>query len=288
MSEKLRHHQTVRYLGAGLRQTYLAGDLYLSGKLHGIVRQHPGTSKTGAHLIWLQRGDELIQGQRYREALICYEKAIEFNPDNYFIWFKKGMALEGLRRYDEAIATYCQVTAMTPDDYLVWFKLAKACESLHRYAEALVAYDHVIQLQPINYWARTDRGRVLESLERYDEALMAYQQALFLKSDFWMALEGEKRMTRKVAEQKAEAAKKMLKPPSPNDVINWLMHGMDMEEMRPIVRWCRFFPKIIRSGKSAANCWSGSTATRMPWPPTSRWYGSNPIVPRGGAFVPRC
>jgi tetratricopeptide (TPR) repeat protein len=224
MSEASRHHQAIRYLGAGFRQTYLAGDLYLSGKLHGVVRQH-GDSKAGAHLIWLQRGDELIQGQRYREALLCYQKAIEANPENHFIGFKKGMALDGLHRYGEAIVAYRQVIEMTPEDYLVWFKLGKACENAQRYDEALAAYQQVIQLQPTNHWAQNDQGRMLECLERYEESLVSYQQALALKADFWMAAEGRDRVARRVKEK----APRMSQPQS-NDAINWLMHGMDMEE----------------------------------------------------------
>jgi tetratricopeptide (TPR) repeat protein len=225
MSDQTRHHQTLRYLGGGLRQTYLAGDLYLSGKLHDVVRQNPTHTQSGAHLIWLQRGDELMQGQRHREALLCYEKAIEVNAENYFIWFKKGMALEGLRQYDEAIAIYHQVAEMTPDDYLVWFKLGKACESLQRHDEALAAYDKVVELQPANHWARNDQGRMLECLGRNEEALAAYHQALALKSDFWMAMEGHRRTAIKVSAQKSRAAR-----PQSNDVANWLRHGMDMEE----------------------------------------------------------
>jgi tetratricopeptide (TPR) repeat protein len=240
MSEKTRHHQTLRYLSGGLRQTYLAGDLYLSGKLHGIVRQH-SPSQVGGHLIWLQRGDELMQGQRHREALLCYEKAIAAHPDNPFIWFKKGMALEGLRRCDEAIAVYRQVAALTPEDYLVWFKLGKVCEVQQRSGEALVAYQKVAALQPANYWIRADLGRILESLGRYEEAWAVYQQALGLKADFWMAIEGQRRVSRQIPDR-PQAQPSV----QPNHLINWLMHGMDMEEAQQYEAAIAAYSQVVR------------------------------------------
>ncbi|HEY9646407.1 MAG TPA: serine/threonine-protein kinase [Chroococcidiopsis sp.] len=191
--------------------------------------------------VWIERGDELFRQQRYREALACYDKAIQIVPDDYLIWFKRSMALENLQAYEEAIASYDRVTQIQPDDYLAWFKRGKALENLRRYEEAVAAYDKVIQIQPENYWAWHDRGRVLEQSQRFDQAVAAYDRAVQLKPDFQLAVDSRKRVLsqlRQVDElyelqhyEEAIASCDRTIQATPDDSLAWLMRGMALEKL---------------------------------------------------------
>ena len=52
---------------------------------------------------WAQSGYELMNQDRYEEALQALTKSIELNPSNTEVWRNKGVALYFLGRYDEAI-----------------------------------------------------------------------------------------------------------------------------------------------------------------------------------------
>jgi tetratricopeptide (TPR) repeat protein/tRNA A-37 threonylcarbamoyl transferase component Bud32 len=193
------------------------------------------------HLAWLERGDELFNAQRYREAVTAYDKVLQAQPEDYLAWFKRGLALDNLTRYEAAIASYDQVIALQPEDYLAWFKRGNALENLTRYGEALQAYDQVVAIQPENYWAWHDRGRVLEALQRYEVAVEAYDRAVQLKSDFQVAVEGRKRVLSKLQRidvlyqlehyDAALAACDAALTDTPNDPLAWLMRGMALDNL---------------------------------------------------------
>jgi serine/threonine protein kinase len=193
------------------------------------------------HLVWIERGDELFNQQRYREAIACYDKAIQAVPQDYLVWFKRSMALENMQAYEEAIESYNRVIQIHPDDYLAWFKRGKALEHVQRYEDAVKSYDKVIQIQPDNYWAWHDRGRVLEQSQRLEEAVVSYDRAVQLKPDFQLAAESRKRVLSQLKqvdelyelEHYAEAIESCDRTiaDQPNDTLAWLMRGMALEKL---------------------------------------------------------
>lgn len=193
------------------------------------------------HLAWLERGDELFQRQRYKEAITAYDRVVQAKPDNYLAWFKRGIALENLQRYADAAASYEQVVQLQPQDYLAWFKWGAALEHLQRYPEALQAYEQVVQLQPDNYWAWHDRGKVLENLQRLDEAVSAYDRAVQLKPDFQLAVDHRKRVLSKLKRvdalyhlqhyDEALASCDRAIQQNPEDSLAWFMRGMALENL---------------------------------------------------------
>ena len=48
------------------------------------------------------KGNTLNNLARYDEAIKCYDKVIEIEPNNADAWNNKGNALRDLSRYDEA------------------------------------------------------------------------------------------------------------------------------------------------------------------------------------------
>ena len=191
------------------------------------------------HLVWLERGEELFQQQRYPEAVACYEKVLQVTPDDYTLWFKRGIALENFHRYEEAVVSYDKVIDLQPDDYLAWFKRGKALENLQDFDEALACYDRVIELQPDNYWAWHDRGHVLEEQHLFELAVTAYDRAVQIKADFQLAIESRKRVLSQMKQvdrlyhlqhyDEAIASCDQAIQTQPDDALAWLMRGMAME-----------------------------------------------------------
>ncbi|WP_421658761.1 tetratricopeptide repeat protein [Leptothermofonsia sp. ETS-13] len=193
------------------------------------------------HLAWLERGDDLFQLQRYKEAVSAYDRVIQAKPEEYLAWFKRGIALENLQRYEDAAESYEQVVRLHPEDYLAWYKWGGALECLHRYQEALQSYERVVELRPDNYWAWHDRGKVLEALRQYDEAIASYDRAVQLKPDFQLAVENRKRVLSQLSRvdalyhlqhyDEAVASCDRAIQENPNDPIPWLMRGMALEKL---------------------------------------------------------
>jgi serine/threonine protein kinase len=208
------------------------------------------------HVIWLERGDELFQQQRYQEAVNCYDTVLEMVSDDYMVWFKRGMALENLHRDEAAIESYDHVIQIKPDDYLVWFKRAKALENLQRYEEAVTDYSKVIEIQPDNYWAWHDQGRVLENLEQYEEAVAAYDRAVHLKPNFELAIESRKRVLSQLKridrlydlqhyEEAIDSCNKAIRA-NPEDALAWLMRGMAMENSQQYEEAAVSFNRVVK------------------------------------------
>jgi tetratricopeptide (TPR) repeat protein/tRNA A-37 threonylcarbamoyl transferase component Bud32 len=193
------------------------------------------------HLAWLERGNELFQLQRYKEAVSAYDRVIQAKSNDYLAWFKRGIALENLNHYEEAVASYDQVLQLQPEDYLAWLKRGVALENLRRYPEALQSYEQVLRLQPENYWVWHDQGKVLEALQRYDEAISSYDRAVQLKPDFQLAVESRKRVLSQLKRvdtlyhlqhyDEAVASCDRAIQENPNDSLAWLMRGMALENL---------------------------------------------------------
>jgi serine/threonine protein kinase/Tfp pilus assembly protein PilF len=191
------------------------------------------------YLVWLERGDELFQQQRYEKATECYDRILQAFPDDPILWFKRGLSLEHLQRYEDAIAAYIRVARLQPQDYLAWFKKGKVLEQLKRHKEALSAYESVIRLQPENYWAWHDRACILEKLEQFEEAVESYTQAIQIKPDFQLAIEGRKRILRRLKqvdqlyhlehyEEAIHSCDQQIQS-DPSNALVWLMRGMALE-----------------------------------------------------------
>jgi len=194
------------------------------------------------HLVWLERGDELFHQQRYREAVVAYDRVIQASSSDYVAWFKRGIALENLECYEEAAESYERVLQLQPDDYLAWYKRGNAFERLQRSPEALQAYEQVVQLKPDNYWAWHDRGKMLQTLNRFEEAVASYDRAVNLKPDFQVAIASRKQLLSQLKQvdtlyhlqhyDEAIASCDRAIQANPNDGLAWFMRGMAMENLQ--------------------------------------------------------
>ncbi|MBP5973328.1 tetratricopeptide repeat protein, partial [Brasilonema sp. CT11] len=132
--------------------------------------------------VWHFLGDVLVRLKMHKMALVAYDKAIDRAPNVQF-WKRRGLLLEKLERYDEAFINYNQAIELQPDNVWFWNERGLVLEKLGRNEEALINYNQAVKLQPDNVWAWNERGWVLEKLKRYDDALAAYNQTIQLQRD---------------------------------------------------------------------------------------------------------
>lgn len=56
--------------------------------------------------VWLRKGNVLNDLNRYEEAIRCFDKFLELDPNHAGGWNKKGVALTGLGRHKEALQCF--------------------------------------------------------------------------------------------------------------------------------------------------------------------------------------
>ncbi|MDR0895328.1 MAG: tetratricopeptide repeat protein [Prevotellaceae bacterium] len=135
------------------------------------------TAKTAKE--WIEEGDKLYDVQKYEEGIICYDKALELDPQNDLTWNSKGNALRSLGRYEDAITCYDKAIELNPKNDALLFK-GILLNHLERYKEAIVCLDKAIELNPQDCWAWSTKSDALRALDRNEEAIACYDNVLGL------------------------------------------------------------------------------------------------------------
>jgi tetratricopeptide (TPR) repeat protein len=137
---------------------------------------------------WFNKGNALLNLGNNEEAIVCYEKAIELDPNDAYAWNNKGLSLSNLARYEEAIKSYDKAIELDPNDATVFYNKGAILYNLARYEEAIKSYDKAIELDPNDANALSDKGLCLDELARYEEAIECHDEAIKLNpsdSRFW-------------------------------------------------------------------------------------------------------
>lgn len=137
--------------------------------------------KLDSFRTWTNRAQALLQLKDFDEALTSYDRALALRPGDAETLFNRSSLLMALRRYEESVACYAQVLNTVPGHFDSWDYHGLGLHSLAHYEEALASFDKALEIEPENGEAWGHRGMALHDLGRYDEALGAYDKALSLK-----------------------------------------------------------------------------------------------------------
>jgi superkiller protein 3 len=132
---------------------------------------------------WYNRGNALRNLGRWEEAIASYDKALEFKPDYHEAWNNRGIALYKLGRWEEAIASYDKALEFKPDYHEAWNNRSNALYKLGRWEEAIASYDKALEFKPDLHEAWYNRGIALRNLGRGEEAIASYDKALEFRPD---------------------------------------------------------------------------------------------------------
>ena len=85
---------------------------------------------------WIEKGYVLNDQGKYLEAIECFNKALEIDPEYAEAWNNKGISLRKLGRYEEAIECYDKALEINPRLAESWHNKGIALNELGRYHEA--------------------------------------------------------------------------------------------------------------------------------------------------------
>lgn len=129
---------------------------------------------------WYGRGTALGFLEKFEEALAPLDKAVTINPDFAKAWNNRGLVLDNLKQYEEALASYDKAIAINPDFPLTWINHGYVQGNLGQFNEALQDFDKAIAIDPEDTLAWSNRGWVLIRLGRFEESIAACDKAIKL------------------------------------------------------------------------------------------------------------
>jgi predicted O-linked N-acetylglucosamine transferase (SPINDLY family) len=132
---------------------------------------------------WLNYGISLDKLQRYDEALIAYETAINLDQNLALAWSNRGATLKDLKKSEEALNSCDKAIALEPELAVAWMNRGNAQKDLHQYQQALVSYDKAIDLKPDFAEAFYNRAVTLTDVGRCALALDNYREVIRLNPD---------------------------------------------------------------------------------------------------------
>jgi len=184
------------------------------------------------HTLFSMIGDLLRSKKLYKDALDCYQKALELHQGNAAIFVGQGVAIGNLKRPEEALESFEKAICLDPESVEAWRNRGAALGNLERYEEALESFEKAIDLAPESVLGWVNRGNTLNNLERYEEALESLQKALDLapKSlDAWIYRETTLTYLERY-EEALESSKEALNL-APNSVDAWANRGNTLRNL---------------------------------------------------------
>lgn len=96
----------------------------------------------------LEKARKAMKDQKYEEAILLLNKAIDRNPKNADAFNARGVALFELGKYNDAFLDYQQAIELAPKNYRPYFNRAELYRNLKQWQEALKDYNQAIGLAP--------------------------------------------------------------------------------------------------------------------------------------------
>ena len=141
------------------------------------------------------------------EAMNCYDKIIEINPNHAKAWIKKGLIHEGWGRWDDAIKCYDKASEINSNYknnsadvwlqlcYTLAYKSDRRCgmdgfDERERMEKALDCINKALEHNSKyadNPYIWKSKGEILYFLDRYEEAIISYDKALEIDPNYHSA-----------------------------------------------------------------------------------------------------
>ncbi len=123
-------------------------------------------------------GNSYFHLSKYYEAIKCYDKALQIDPNNALAWYWKGYSFYELGNNEEAIKCYDKALQIEPIFLNALIAKANSFYELGNNEEAIKCYDKALQIDPNNALAWHLKGYSFYELGNNEEAIKCYDKAL--------------------------------------------------------------------------------------------------------------
>lgn len=112
------------------------------------VKQTEISSKAAEADEWLTKGNTAYEAKNYDEAITCYKKATELDPEFASAYYNLGIIYTAKGMLDEAVSAYKKVLTIKPDYYVARNNLATAYIKIGMFDEAITELKQVLASNP--------------------------------------------------------------------------------------------------------------------------------------------
>jgi protein O-GlcNAc transferase len=125
---------------------------------------------------------------KWQEAMGCYRRALELQPDYAEAYYGLGRAQHALGRLAEAVASYQEALRCKPDSVDALTNLGNVWGEKGRPEEAILCYRRALEIKPDHAPAAYNLGNTQLGQGQLAEAAASYQRAIDIKPEYVAAL----------------------------------------------------------------------------------------------------
>ena len=145
-----------------------------------------------ASFEFLEKGNQLLNEEKYDEAIAAYQQFLEKNPQAYQVKISLADCYRGKGEYDQAIEIYNQAVEQAKTDAAMGKEMtAKGLAGIgncylkqDKIPEAQKLFEQSIENSPDDEILAYNVGEIYFSNQKYDEALRYFQLAVKIKPDW--------------------------------------------------------------------------------------------------------
>ncbi|MDX9972578.1 MAG: serine/threonine-protein kinase [FCB group bacterium] len=134
---------------------------------------------------WSGKGVTLAELDRHKEAITCFDRALETDPENEVVLSNKGASLEILGRLNEALVCYDRALESDQEYAVAWARKGSLLFDLKRSSEAVTCYNRALQIDPRFGIVWANKGIDLAAEDRNEEAIVCFKNALEIDPRNW-------------------------------------------------------------------------------------------------------
>jgi tetratricopeptide (TPR) repeat protein len=178
------------------------------------LKQVPTRGEEQVTLLVQAEGELLIEDQRYDDAMIVYDAAIEGKKYNADLLYNRAMLAEKMGQIELMEQDLRRILVKDPDNVQALNALGYTlADETNRHQEAYELIKRAMELRPDDFYILDSMGWVLYRLGRHDEAIEYLQKAMTLRPDPEIAahlgevlwVKGERAAAKKVWETALQA-----------------------------------------------------------------------------------
>lgn len=126
----------------------------------------------------LTLGNMLLKADQPLQAISCYQRTIEAQPNSFEAIYNLAEAFRRLESWQHAIDLYKKALELNPNSAIAYQRLADTYTQVKSWDAALIHYKKSLKINPNSFHAYQKTAQILREQEKYDLAIEAYLQAI--------------------------------------------------------------------------------------------------------------
>ncbi|MDC0954183.1 tetratricopeptide repeat protein [Pelagibacteraceae bacterium] len=118
------------------------------------------------------------------EAIMCFEDAININPQEVFAYLNLALLHKKNKNFDKAIKVYQDAIINNPNNHFILSNLGNLFYLQKKYEDAVLCHEKAIKISPQSVIAHYNFGNTLYHAGEFEEAKKIYQKTIALDPSF--------------------------------------------------------------------------------------------------------